>query len=75
MANTATSEPILVSGPQLAKRLGISYPSFKRLVQRKVFSSIRIPGCAPKYMLSVALEELSQYIHLSKTQESNHVAN
>ena len=69
---TATPEPILISGPQLAKRLGISYPSFKRLVQRRIFSSIRVPGCAPKYMLSVALEELSQYIQLSKTQESHH---
>jgi hypothetical protein len=67
---TATPESILVSGPQLAKRLGISYASFKRLVQRKVFSSIRIPGCSPKYMLSVALEELSQYIQLSQKQES-----
>jgi hypothetical protein len=68
---TATSEaPILVSGPRLAKILGLSYPSFKRLVQRRVFSQIRIPQCAPKYMVSVALEELSQYIQLSKTQES-----
>ncbi len=69
----ATPEPILLSGPQVAKRLGISYASFKRLVARKIFTQIRIPRTRPRYSWAVVQEELSQYILLSSIQEPNHV--
>lgn len=70
MANTATSEPfpILISGPEVARRIGVSLPTWKRM--KKHFTCIRIPGCDPKFSWPVVQEELSRYIELAK-EKSN----
>jgi hypothetical protein len=69
MVDTTVSEPLLLTAAQVARRLGVSLATWKRM--KKHFTSIRLPNAQPRYSWPVVVEELSRFIALSKENKSN----
>jgi hypothetical protein len=58
---TATPEPlpVLITGPEVARRLGVSLATWKRMKHH--FTAVKIPGSNPRYSWAIVQDELRRF--------------